>query len=48
MKITQEERKEVIDMYNENKYRIYEIAEWIGISVSSVVKIVREHKDGKN
>jgi transposase len=48
MLISDSERQEVIDMYLSGKYYNTEIAEWLGISISSVRKIIRNYQATKN
>ena len=45
MRITNEEKQEVVAMYKTGKYYLKEIAEWLGISLSSVIKILKENKN---
>lgn len=47
MKITNEEKQETIDMWRTGKFYLREIAEWLGISMSSVTKIIKEYTNGK-
>lgn len=47
MRITSEEKQEILDMYVSGKYHLTEIAEWIGCSYSTVRKIVGEWGYGK-
>ena len=47
MKITDEEKEEVISMYLTGNYYNTEIAEWMGISVSSVSKIINSYEERK-
>lgn len=46
MRISEEERKEVVEMWKSGKYYNVEIAEWLGISISSVGKIIKEYRYG--
>lgn len=45
MRITEDEKKEIIDMWKSGKYYNVEIAEWLGISLTSVRKIIKEYSD---
>ena len=47
MRITDEEKEEVISMYLTGNYYNTEIAEWMGISVSSVSKIINSYEERK-
>lgn len=47
MRITQEEKDEVIAMWLTGEYYNKEIANWLGISVSSVRKIVNDFVEEK-
>lgn len=48
MRISDEEKKEVVDMWKSGKYYNTEIADWLGISITSVGKIIREYRHGQN
>lgn len=48
MRISDEEKKEVIEMWKSGKYYNVEIAEWLGISISSVSKIIKNYGKDKN
>lgn len=44
MRITEEEKEEVISMYKTGNYYINEIAEWIGILFTSARKIINNYE----
>lgn len=48
MRITEEEKNEVISMYLSGHYYKVEIAEWMGISLSSVRKIIRVYEERRD
>lgn len=45
MRITDEEKQEIIDMWMSGKFYNVEIAKWMGISISSIRKIIKEYYD---
>lgn len=48
MRITDEEKKEIIAMWKSGKYYNVEIADWLGISITSVGRIIREYHNGQD
>lgn len=46
MRITEDEKLEAIEMWKSGKYYNTEIAEWLGISITSVGKIIKEYQNG--
>ncbi len=44
MRLTKEEREEIIKMYRTGGYAVREIAEWIGCCNSTVVRTIRGEK----
>lgn len=46
MRITEDEKLEAIEMWKSGKYYNIEIAEWLGISITSVGKIIKEYQNG--
>lgn len=44
MKLTESEKKEIYEMYLSGNYHLREIAEWIGCSIPTVIKVIRNEK----
>lgn len=45
MLISKEEKEEVIEMWKSGKYYNVEIAAWLGISITSIRRIIKEYQD---
>lgn len=47
MRISDEEKEEIYEMYLSGNYYLREIAEWIGCSIIAVSKIIKEKEKGQ-
>lgn len=47
MRLTEEEKIEITEMYSSGKYYLKEIAEWIGCSYTTVKRYINYIKDKK-
>ena len=48
IRLTKEEKDEIYQMYLSGKYYLKEIAEWIGCSSRTIIKVIKERGVIKN